>query len=56
MSDTHFTAPTRLVEFGRDAFLGALRDEDGAISGDFVEVLWFQGLTEYLQPGHRAVS
>jgi hypothetical protein len=20
------------------------------ISGDFVEVMWFQGLTEYLQP------
>ena len=41
---------------GKDAFLGALRDEDLDISGDFVEVLWFQGLTEYLQPGHRAVS
>ena len=31
--------------------LAALRDEDLVISGDFVQVLWFQGFTEYLQPG-----
>ena len=36
---------------GKEAFLAALRDEDLVISGDFVDVLWFQGLTEYLQPG-----
>lgn len=36
---------------GREAFLAALHDEDLVISGDFVEVLWFQGFTEYLQPG-----
>ena len=36
---------------GKEAFLSALRDEDLVISGDFVEVLWFQGLTDYLQPG-----
>ncbi len=36
---------------GKEAFLAALHDEDLTISGDFVEVLWFQGLTEYLQPG-----
>jgi hypothetical protein len=36
---------------GKEAFLAALHDEDLVISGDFVEVLWFQGLTEYLQPG-----
>ena len=35
---------------GKDAFLTALHQEDLAISGDFVEVMWFQGLTEYLQP------
>lgn len=29
---------------------GALHDEDLVISGDFVEVMWFQGLTDYLQP------
>jgi len=35
---------------GKEAFLVALRDEHLVISGDFVEVMWFQGLTEYLQP------
>lgn len=34
----------------KEAFLAALHDEDLSLSGDFVEVLWFQGLTEYLQP------
>jgi len=38
---------------GKDAFLGALRDEDLVIKGDFVQVMWFQGLTEYLQPGTK---
>jgi hypothetical protein len=36
---------------GKEAFLAALHDEDLVISGDFVEVLWFQALTEFLQPG-----
>jgi hypothetical protein len=35
---------------GKEAFLAALHDEDLVLSGDFVEVMWFQGLTEYLQP------
>jgi hypothetical protein len=35
---------------GTDAFLSALRDGDLVIRGDFVEVLWFQGLTAFLQP------
>ncbi len=35
---------------GKEAFLAALHDEDLVIRGDFVEVMWFQGLTEYLQP------
>jgi hypothetical protein len=35
---------------GKEAFLAALHDGDLAISGDFVEVMWFQGLTEFLQP------
>lgn len=34
---------------GTDALLGALRDGDLVIRGDFVEVLWFQGLTAFLQ-------
>jgi hypothetical protein len=43
---------------GTDAFLSALRDGDLVIRGDFVEVMWFQGLTAYLHadkaatPGH----
>lgn len=36
---------------GKEAFLAALHDEDLVITGDFVEVLWFQGFTEFLQPG-----
>lgn len=35
---------------GKDAFLSALHDQDLDISGDFIEVMWFQGLTEFLQP------
>lgn len=38
---------------GKEAFLAALHNEDLSISGDFVEVLWFQGLTEHLQHGRR---
>lgn len=34
----------------KDAFLAALHDEDLSLSGDFVEVMWFQRLTEYLKP------
>jgi hypothetical protein len=33
----------------KEAFLVALQKEDLVLSGDFVEVMWFQGLTEYLQ-------
>lgn len=35
---------------GTDALLTALRLEDLVIRGDFVELLWFQGLTAFLQP------
>jgi hypothetical protein len=38
---------------GKEAFLGALHDKDLVIKGDFVEVMWFQGLTEYLQPSKK---
>lgn len=34
----------------KDAFLTGLQSGDLVIRGDFVEVMWFQGLTEYLQP------
>jgi hypothetical protein len=32
----------------KEAFLAALHDEDLSISGDFVEVMWFQGFTDHL--------
>lgn len=32
------------------AFLRALGSKDLTISGDFQEVMWFQGLTAFLQP------
>jgi len=35
---------------GTDAFLSALHHGDLVIRGDFVEVMWFQGLTAFLQP------
>ena len=35
----------------KGAFLAGLHDNELSVSGDFVEVMWFQGLTEYLQPG-----
>ena len=34
----------------QDAFLQGLHDEELFITGDFVAVLWFQGLTNFLQP------
>lgn len=37
----------------KDAFLTGLHTGDLSISGDFVEVMWFQGLTEYLQPDKK---
>ena len=41
---------------GKEAFLAALRDEDLVISGDFVEVLWFQAFTEHLQTGKQTAG
>ncbi|OYT91030.1 MAG: helicase [Burkholderiales bacterium PBB3] len=32
------------------AFLRGVGNQDLAISGDFLQVLWFQGLTAFLQP------
>lgn len=34
----------------KEAFLAGLQSGDLMLRGDFVEVMWFQGLTEYLQP------
>ena len=35
----------------KGAFLAGLHDKELNLSGDFVEIMWFQGLTEFLQPG-----
>ncbi|WAC70972.1 helicase [Roseateles sp. SL47] len=35
---------------GQTAFLNALGSKDLTISGDFQEVMWFQGLSALLQP------
>lgn len=37
----------------KEAFLAGLQSGDLTIRGDFVEVMWFQGLTEYLQPAKK---
>ena len=34
----------------KGAFLAGLHDQELSLSGDFVEIMWFQGLTEFLQP------
>lgn len=36
----------------KEAFLNALHSQDLSLSGDFVEIMWFQGFTEFLKPGH----
>ena len=41
---------------GKDAFLNGLHDQNLVITGDFVEVMWFQGLTDYLAPKRPAAS
>jgi hypothetical protein len=37
----------------KEAFLNALHQQDLSLSGNFVEIMWFQGLTEYLQPKNK---
>lgn len=37
----------------KGAFLDALHRTDLSLSGDFVQILWFQGLTDYLQPAKK---
>jgi hypothetical protein len=34
----------------KNAFLDGLHDQELNLTGDFVAVMWFQGLTEFLQP------
>jgi hypothetical protein len=41
---------------GKEAFLAGLHDEDLRITGDFVEVMWFQGFTAFMQPAPPTAS
>ena len=34
----------------QEAFLQGLHDKELVLAGDFVKILWFQGLTNFLQP------
>ena len=34
----------------QEAFLQGLHTKELSLSGDFVAVLWFQGLTNFIQP------
>ncbi|MGA4211681.1 SCP2 sterol-binding domain-containing protein [Ralstonia nicotianae] len=34
---------------GKEAFLSALHQQDLVVTGDFVEVMWFQRLADYLK-------
>ncbi|MBT9550689.1 MAG: helicase [Hydrogenophaga sp.] len=50
-----FSTPAKGFEIlsakdAQPAFLRGVGSQDLVISGDFREVLWFQGLTSYLQP------
>ena len=58
-TDPHFTFcfkdagkgfATLSAKDSQGAFLRAVGSQDLIISGDFREVMWFQGLTAYLQP------
>jgi hypothetical protein len=40
----------RSAKDSQDAFLQGLHDRELDLSGDFVEVMWFQGLTDFLKP------
>ena len=55
-----FSTPAKGFEIlsakdSQPAFLRGVGSKDLVVSGDFREVMWFQGLTSYLQP-HKAVA
>jgi hypothetical protein len=39
-----------LTATDKNAFMAGIQSKDLVISGDFGEVMWFQGLTKYLKP------
>lgn len=47
------TALNVMTSKDKTAFMKAIQDKDLVISGDFKEVMWFQGLTKYLKPKRK---
>ena len=37
----------------KNAFMAGIQNKDLVISGNFAEVMWFQGLTKYLKPNKK---
>ncbi|MFT5592125.1 MAG: hypothetical protein ACI8SR_000482 [Oceanicoccus sp.] len=37
----------------KNAFMAGIQSKDLVISGNFAEVMWFQGLTKYLKPNKK---
>lgn len=44
------TAVSILTAKDKNAFMAGIQNKDLVISGNFAEVMWFQGLTKYLKP------
>lgn len=44
------TAMSILTAKDKNAFMAGIQSKDLVISGNFAEVMWFQGLTKFLKP------
>lgn len=44
---------TILTAKDQNAFMTGIQNKDLVISGDFAEVMWFQGLTKFLKPNKK---
>lgn len=47
------TGMSVLTAKDKNAFMMAIQNKDLVISGNFAEVMWFQGLTKYLKPAKK---
>jgi len=47
------TGMSVLTAKDKNAFMMAIQNKDLVISGDFGEVMWFQGLTKFLKPAKK---
>jgi len=47
------TALSILTAKDKKAFMVGIQNKDLVISGNFAEVMWFQGLTKFLKPGKK---